>query len=87
MNLEYVDPVTLNFKFVSERIPWLYKAIEKCLMIWMETSKRNDNHNNNKAYNKIDICINLDHGKGHSITSANFILRYQDGSHGGSWCK
>ena len=40
LNLEYVEPVTGIFNFGSERISWLYKAIEKCLMIWMETRKK-----------------------------------------------
>ena len=48
---------------------------------------KKDNHKNNKAYKQIDICINPDHGNGNSIILANFILRYQDDSRGGAWCK
>ena len=78
VDLEYVELVTGIFKFGSEHIPWSYKAIEKCLMLWMETRQKRDNYNNyNKAYKQIDICINIDHGKGHSRILANFILRYQ----------
>ena len=51
----------------------------------METRQKRYNHNTNKAYKQIDICINLDHGKGHSRISANFILRYQDDSCAGAW--
>ena len=29
VNIDYVEPVTEMFKFGSEHIPWLYKAIEK----------------------------------------------------------
>jgi hypothetical protein len=36
-----------------------------------------------KGYKQIDICINLDHGKNHSRTLANFISRFQDGN--GGW--
>ena len=53
----------------------------------MEKRKKKDNHNKNNAYQKIEISINIDHGKGHSRISANFILRYQDDSCGGAWCK
>ena len=45
------------------------------------------NHNNNKAYKQIYICIHIDHGKGHSIISAKLIFRYQYDSCGGAWCK
>ena len=47
-NLDYVEPMTVIFKFGSEWIPWSYKAIEKCLMLWMETQQKNYNQNNNK---------------------------------------
>ena len=87
VNLGYVEPVTGIFKFGSEHISWSYKAIEKCLMIWMETRQKKDNHKNNKAYKQIDICINTDHGKGHSRILAKFILRYQDYSRGVAWCE
>ena len=53
----------------------------------METWGEKDNHNNNNAYKQIDICINIDHGKGHSRILANFILRYQYDSRGDAWCE
>ena len=49
--------------------------------------EKKDNHHNNKAYKQIYIFIYLDHGKGHSIISANFIFRYQYDSRSGAWCK
>ena len=64
LNLEYLDPVIGIFNFGSECISWLYKAIEKCLTLWMEIWQKNYNHNNNKAHKKIYICINIDNGKG-----------------------
>ena len=50
-------------------------------------AKRKGKYNNNKAYKQIYIFIYLDHGKGHSIISANFIFRYQYDSRSGAWCK
>ena len=79
--------MTVISKFGIERIPWLYKAIKNLLMLWMEAQQNNYNHNNNKAYKQIYICINLYHGKGHSIISDKFVFRYQDDSHGGAWCE
>ena len=87
VNLEYVESVKGIFNFGSECIHWLYKAIENFLMLWMETRQKKYNHNNNKAYKQMDIFMNLDHEKGHSRILSNFVLRYQDASRGGSWCK
>eukprot|EP00957_Ditylum_brightwellii_P202152 15328827-Ditylum_brightwellii.AAC.1 len=39
----------------------------------------------NKVYCQIDMCINLDNGKGHLRISANFIGRLKDND--GKWCK
>ena len=40
VNLDYFDPVTGIFRFGSEQIPWSYKAIEKCWILWMEMRKK-----------------------------------------------
>mmetsp|Transcript_32788 Transcript_32788/g.48821 ORF Transcript_32788/g.48821 Transcript_32788/m.48821 type:complete len:206 (+) Transcript_32788:1180-1797(+) len=82
VNLEYVEPITGIYKFGSKRIPWSYKLVVQCLKLWMETCVQKMK---NKAYCQIDVCINLDHGKGHSRISANFICRFKD--YDGKWCK
>ena len=77
-----------NFQVWKWMHSLVYKAIGKCLIIWMEMRQQKENHNNNnKSYKQIDICINIYRGKGHSIISSNFILRYQDEIRGGSWCE
>ena len=53
----------------------------------VDASKKGQPQQQQGIHKQIDIRINLDHGKGHSIISDNFILRYQDDSHGGAWCK
>ena len=51
-------------------------------------ARKEENHNNNnKAYKKIDIIINIYQGKKHSKSLDKFILRYQYDSIGGAWCK
>eukprot|EP00957_Ditylum_brightwellii_P160848 12246618-Ditylum_brightwellii.AAC.1 len=87
VNLKYVEPVMGAFKFGSEKIPWLYTLINKCSMLWMKTRLTKDKLNRNKIHKQIDVCVNLDHGKGHSRILANFILRSQDDSQGGAQCK
>jgi hypothetical protein len=82
VNLEYEVPVTGTYKYGSERIPWSYKSVVKCFKLWMKTRLLKDTERA-KGYKQIDICINLDHGKGHSRISANFISRFQDSD--GGW--
>ena len=87
VNLEYVEPVTGMFKFGSELIFMSFKLIKKCLVLWMDMRQKKENQNNNKAYKKIYICINLDHRTGHSRILDSPILRYQYDRRSGAWWK
>ena len=64
VNLEYVEPVTGIFKFGSERIPWYYKAIEKCLMLWMEMRKERENTTTTRHTSKYIYLSILIMGRG-----------------------
>jgi hypothetical protein len=80
VNLECVEPFTGVYKYGSERIPWSYKPIEKVVELWLETQFQQDPVNM-ASYEQIDV----DHGKGYSRISANFIARWKDKDD--HWCE
>jgi hypothetical protein len=82
MNLEYVEPITEIFKYGAKRIPWSYKSVVKVFKLWLATRLEQDQTTVTR-FERIDICINLDHGKGHSRISANFIGRWRGNN--GEW--
>jgi hypothetical protein len=82
MNLEYVDPITGIFKYGTERIPWSYKSVVEVFKLWLTTRLEQDRTTVTR-FERLDIIINLDHGKGHSRISANFIGRWRGNN--GKW--
>jgi hypothetical protein len=81
VNLEYVEPVTGTYKYGSERIPWSYKSVSKVLLLWLQSQFTGAAPD----FKQIDICINLDHGKGHSRISGNFLARWKNEDD--EWCE
>ena len=51
-----------EFQYASEKIPWMYKNIRTVLSLYLimllHLTKR-------KVYDRVDIIICIDHGKGH----------------------
>lgn len=69
---KFVEPTTGTFKFSNERIPWAYKSLFNHLSygcVHLILIKK-------KTLKGFDVAINLDHGKGHSWVSCNFIARF-----------
>ena len=75
LNLEYVEPTVGSYKYGSKKIPYSYKSVKDCMELWLGKSAKEKNY---IPFHQIDVCINLDHGKGHSRISANFIGRTKD---------
>ena len=84
LDIEFVEPITGVYNFTtSEKISWSYRSIKNCFLLWIKSRQFHLPCNYEKQFLKVDVCVNLDHGKGHSRVSANFIGRYKDSD--GKW--
>ena len=77
INSQYVEPVVNTYKYGSENIPYSYRSVKQCLELWLQDHTK-ANVKKNLPFDEVNVCINLDHGKGHSRVSANFIGRSKD---------
>lgn len=74
LDMEYVVPKTGKLKYGRELIPWCYKSIDKVLCFWLQNRWK---RKVSPPLDHIDVVISIDHGKGHSRVTANFIARWK----------
>jgi hypothetical protein len=80
LGLEHVEPTTGVYKYGKERIDWSYKPVPKVLELWLKS--RLDAPNGYQG-DHLDVIVTIDHGKGHSRITCNFITRTV--SENGEW--
>jgi hypothetical protein len=80
LGLEHVRPTTGSYKYGKEKIDWSYKPINQVLELWLKS--RTEGPNDFRC-DHLDIVVTIDHGKGHSRITCNFITRWQDET--GEW--
>jgi hypothetical protein len=74
LGLEHVEPTTGTYKYGKENIDWSYKPVKDVLELWLKSSE--------KKYDHLDIVVTIDHGKGHSRITCNFISRTRNPENG-----
>jgi hypothetical protein len=74
IGLEHVEPKTGSYKYGKEKIDWSYKPIKQVLELWLQSRTEAPN---GFQCDHLDIVVTLDHGKGHSRVTCNFITRQQ----------
>jgi hypothetical protein len=67
LGIEHVVPTTGTYKYGKEKIDWSYKPVRKVLDLWLKSKTGHFDH--------LDIVVTIDHGKGHSRVTCNFITR------------
>jgi hypothetical protein len=65
LGLEHIEPTSGTYKYGTEKIDWPYKPIKQVLELWLKLSE--------KQYDHLDKVVTIDHGKGHSCVTCNFI--------------
>jgi hypothetical protein len=78
--LEHVEPTTGSYKYGKEQIDWSYKPVPKVLKLWVKSCLGDPN---GFQGDHLDVVVTIDHGKGHSRITCNFITRTQ--SENGVW--
>jgi hypothetical protein len=63
--LEHFEATSGTYKYGKENIDWLYKPLQQVLELWLKSLE--------KQYNHLDIVVNINHGKGYSHVTSNFI--------------
>jgi hypothetical protein len=74
LGLEHVQPRTHSYKYGKEKINWLYKPIKQVLKLRLKSHTKGPN---GFQCNHLDIVVTIDHGKGHSQITCNFITPRQ----------
>jgi hypothetical protein len=74
LGLEHVEPTTGSYKYGKEKIDWSYKPVKQVLALWLKSSIKGPN---GYQCDHLDIVVSIDHGKGHSRITCNFISRVQ----------
>ncbi len=69
LGLEHIEPTSGTYKYGKENIDWSYKPVKQVLELWLKSSE--------KEYDHLDIVVTIDHGKGHSRITCNFITQKQ----------
>ena len=77
IGIEFVEPITGHAMNGNERIPWSYKPLDECLCVWLKSQLKEKLIKTSDSL-EIDVVVNLDHGKGHSRASVNFIARWEE---------
>jgi hypothetical protein len=74
LGLEHVEPITGSYKYGKEKIDWSYKPVKQVLELWLKSRIKGP-----KGYqcDHLDVVVSIDHGKGHSRITCNFISRVQ----------
>jgi hypothetical protein len=80
LGLEHVEPQTGSYKYGKENIDWSYKPVGPVLKLWL---KSRDKGANGFQGDHLDLVVTIDHGKGHSRVTCNFITRTR--SQNGEW--
>jgi hypothetical protein len=81
IGLEHIEPNTGSYKYGKENIEWSYKPIKQVLKLWLKSRTEAPN---GFECNHLDIVVTLDHGKGHSRVTCNFITPCQS-TESGEW--
>jgi hypothetical protein len=72
LGLEHDQPQTDTYKYAKENINWSYKPVKVVLGLWLKSKNTNANPNGFQC-DHLDIVVTIDHGKGHSRITCNFI--------------
>jgi hypothetical protein len=80
LGLEHVEPQTGSYKYGKENIDWSYKPVGPVLKLWL---KSRDKGANGFQGDHLNLVVTIDHGKGHSRVTCNFITRTR--SQNGEW--
>ncbi len=80
LGLEHVQPTTGSYKYGKEKIDWSYKTINRVLELCLKSRTEGPTE---FQCDRLDIVVTIDHGKGHSRITCNFITRWQDET--GEW--
>jgi hypothetical protein len=67
LGLEHIEPTSGTYKYEKENIDWSYKPVKQVLGLWLKSLE--------KHYDHMDIVVTIDHGKGHSCVTCDFITR------------
>ncbi len=77
LGLEHVEPQTGCYKYGKENIDWSYIPVKEVLELWL---KSRDEGANGFQGDHLDVVVTIDHGKGHSRVTCNFITRRRSSS-------
>jgi hypothetical protein len=79
LGLEHVQPQTDTYKYGKENIDWSYKPVQDVLELWLKSKNADPN---GFQCDHLDIVVTIDHGKGHSRITCNFITRTRSPENG-----
>jgi hypothetical protein len=80
LGVEHVEPTTGTYKHGKEKIDWSYKPVCQVLELWLK-SRTNEGAKQFKC-DHLDLVVTIDHGKGHSRVTFNFITRVRSPENG-----
>jgi hypothetical protein len=72
LGIEHVVPTTGSYKYGKEKIDWSYKPVAKVLDLFLQSKSE---ANGFQQFDRLDIVVTIDHGKGPSRITCNFITR------------
>jgi hypothetical protein len=72
LGIKHVVPTTGSYKYGKEKIDWSYKPVAKVLDLFLQSKSE---VNGFQQFDRLDIVVTIDHGKGHSRITCNFISR------------
>jgi hypothetical protein len=81
LGLEHMLPTTGSYKYGKEKIEWSYKSIRQVLELWLKSKLGA----NGFHFDHLDIVVTIDHGKGRSRVTSNFITRTRSLENDGEW--
>jgi hypothetical protein len=67
LGFEHIEPTSGTYKYGKDNIDWLYKPGKQVLELWLKSSE--------KPFDYLGIVGTINHGKGHSCVTCNFITR------------
>jgi hypothetical protein len=83
LGVEHVEPITGSYKYGKEKIDWSYKPVGQVLELWLKSRLKSCLERANEFHcDHLDVVVTIDHGKGHSRITCNFISRTQSHENG-----